>query len=142
MAIQSATYKLERPKSVSDSNYEEFEYLLAWYSRSGQYINYLFTDWEYEQNNRNTILNRLDLNKIQTIHSSETREITLAAENVTLNDLLIYASVLSAKKVIRVKKDGTFERVAVKSGSLDYRQTDGRYSFEFDVVLHEKKLPR
>jgi hypothetical protein len=142
MAIQSAIYKVERPKSLDDSNHEQFEYLLAWYSKSGQYIQYLFTDWNYRQQNKNSILNRLSKAKINTIHGSEERTVTVTAENVTLNDLMIYTSILSAKEVVRVFKDGTTERVGIDSNSFGYRQTDARYNFEFDIVLYEKALPR
>lgn len=142
MSIESATYKLVRPNSSDDSGYEDFEFLLAWYSKTGQYINYLFTDWENEQENENVILNRLNVDKMQSVHSSEYRRVTLTFENVTRNDLLIYSSVLQAKKAVRVFKDGTFQRVGINSTSLSYRQTDGRYNFEISVELYEKDLPR
>lgn len=142
MAITSATYKLVRPTSKTDSNYEDFEFLLAWYSRSGQYINYMFTDWENEQDNRGVVLNRLDSDKIEAIHASEERQVNFVFENITKNDLIIYSSILSAKKVLRVFKDGSTERVGVNPGDFRYRQTAGRYNLEISVTLYEKALPR
>lgn len=142
MAIQEAIYKLERPRSINDSNYEEFEMLLAWYSSSGQYVNYLFTDWENEQKNKNTILNRLSKTKIETIHATEERAVVVTFENITLNDLYIYSSILTAKEIVRVMKDGTTQRVGIDKNSFNYRQTDARYNLQVDIILYEKALPR
>lgn len=140
--ITSKIIKLETPASESDPNYEEFEFMLAWYSRTGSYMNYLFTDWRLTQNVRATALNIQTESKLQNIISSEERTVRLTAEDLTLNDLNIIRSITVAKKIIRVYKDGSKERIGLSGNSKTSRQTDGRYNFEFNVELYELALAK
>jgi len=138
--ISSKIIKLETPKSASDSNYEEFEYMLAWYGRDGSYYNYLFTDWEESQDVNGIALNLTDRENIRNIIQSEEREVRLTVEDLTLNDLKVISSVFVAKRIIRVFKDGTFEYVGIVNNSQEYRQTDGRYNLTFDIIQYEIPL--
>ena len=141
-AIPDKIIKLETPVSETDSNYEEFEFMLAWYGRDGSFYNYLFTDWREGQDVSATALNLSDKTKISNIILSEEREIQLTAEDLTLNDLKIISSVLVAKLIIRVFKDGTTERIGLIGNSQVFKQTDGRYNLVFDVLQYEKALPK
>jgi len=142
MAITSTVYKYERPKSLDDSNYEEFEYLLAWYGRDGSYHQYMFYDRE-ESNNINTqILNIQDEDNIQSLIESEDRIITLTAENINYTDYQAMLSILVAPKIIRVYTDGTTERVSIISKSTSIRKTDIKFNIEFDITLYEKPLAK
>lgn len=134
--------KLETPQSVNDPNYEEYEYMLAWYGRDGSYYNYLFTDWNNNYNVNAEPLNIQDVDKLSNIIASEQRQVRLSAEDLTLNDLLIIRSVTVAKKIIRVYKDGSTERVGVSGNSKTFRQTDGRYNFQFNIEQYELALPK
>ena len=140
--INTKIIKVETPTSESDSNYEEFEFMLAWYSRTGSYMNYLFTDWRQSQNVRASVINVETEPNLQNIISSEERTIRLVAEDLTLNDRNILSSILVAKKIIRVFKDGTTERVGIERNSVRWRQTDGRYNLEFDIILYELALAK
>lgn len=139
--INNKVFKLETPKSETDSNYEQFEYLLAWYGRDGAYLGcYLFTDWEESQEVDNETLNIKDQNKVQNIINKEDRPIRLVAEDLSLNDSKILSSIYVAKKIIRVFKDGTFQRVGLDGNGRTWRQTDGKYNLRIDIIQHELAL--
>lgn len=140
--ISDQIYKLETPQSESDSNYAEFEFLLAWYGRSGEYLNYLFTDWNLATDVQASVINRTKEQILSNVIATENRTVRLVAEDLSLNDLTILSSVIVAKEIKRIYKDGTTENVGVDRNSYDYRQTDGRYNFEFDIILFEKPLPK
>jgi hypothetical protein len=142
MAIQDLTVKLEIPQSESDSNYSEFEFMLAWYSRTGSYMNYLFTDWEERQNVSASPVNIETKEILTSIIRNEERPVTVVAEDLTLNDLKVLSSIFVAKKIIRVFKDGTTERIAVSGNGQTWRQTDGRYDLKIDVEQYERALPK
>ena len=110
-AIPDKIIKLETPKSESDSNYEQFEFMLAWYGRDGSFYQYLFTDWrnKYKVNARALNLTKEEI--ISNIIQSEEREIRLTAENLTLNDEIVLRSILVSKLIIRLFKDGTWQRL-------------------------------
>jgi hypothetical protein len=59
-----------------------------------------------------------------------------------LNDLKVLSSIFVAKKIIRVFKDGTTERIAVSGNGQTWRQTDGRYDLKIDVEQYERALPK
>lgn len=138
--IPDKIIKVETPKSASDSNYEEFEFMLSWYGRDGSFYTQLFTDWREDQDVNARALNLSDKTKIQNIILSEERGVRLTIEEVTLNDLKILSSVLVAKNIIRTFKDGTTENIGIKGNSQVFKQSDGRYNLVFDIVQYEKAL--
>ncbi len=140
--IDTTIYQFIVPKSDLDSNYEDFEYLVAWYGRNGEYINYMFTDWESQYQYKTDILNKNDADLLQNIIGSETRNITVWAEALTLNDLKILSSIFVATKIIRIRKDGSSERIGLSSNNLQYRETNGRYDLEINLILYERALPQ
>jgi len=140
--INTKIIKVETPTSESDSNYEEFEFMLGWYSRTGSYMNYLFTDWEESQDVSASPVNLQTESKLQNIISSEERPIKLVAEDLTLNDLKVLSSILVAKKIIRVFKDGTTERVGIVGNPNRWRQTNGRYNLTFNIIQYELALAK
>lgn len=140
--IPNKIIKVETPVSESDSNYEQFEFMLAWYGRDGSFYQYLFTDWRNRKETESTSVNLKDKDKLSSIIASDRREVRLVAEELTLNDLEVISSIMEAKTILRLFKDGTSERLGKPSNSLDYLQSDGRYNFTFDLALYEKPLPR
>lgn len=140
--IPSKTYKLETPTSSTDSNYAEFEYMLYWYGRDGSAYQYLFTDWEEQQRVMAGYLNVQNKAKLQNIIASEERPVKLVAEDLSLNDFKALQSILVSKIILRLYKDGTTERIGIESNSSSWRQTDGRYDLEFDVIQYEKALAK
>lgn len=141
MAITSATYQLITPESESDSNYEAFEFLLAWHGKNGEYLNYLFTDWESVKEYQTINANLNDSEKLSNIISDVREQISLVAEDLTLNDYNILSSIAQAKLIYRVYKDGTKERIAIDSNSLQKRESNGRYDMSFNIILAKEYLP-
>lgn len=139
MAITSKTYELRTPKSDTDANYEEFEYYLVWQGRQGNILNYLFTSWETNRAVDTSIVNSKDAEGMYNKISDISDTVTLSAENLTLNDLKIYSSVIESKVVTRVYKDGAQERVGLVGNSLKWVETEGRYDMTFDILLYKQK---
>lgn len=140
--IPDKIIKLETPVSDSDSNYEQFEFMLAWYGRDGSFYNYLFTDWRESQDVEARALNLTKKTKITNIILSEERPVRLTVEELTLNDLKIISSVLVAKNIIRTFKDGATERIGINGNGQVFQQSDGRYNLTFNIMQYEKALPK
>lgn len=140
--IPDKIIKLETPVSDSDSNYEQFEFMLAWYGRDGSFYNYLFTDWREGQDVEARALNLTKKTKITNIILSEERSVRLTVEELTLNDLKIISSVMVAKNIIRTFKDGTTERIGINGNGHIFQQSDGRYNLTFNIMQYEKALPK
>ena len=142
MAIQNELiYELVTPKSESNPDFEEFEFLLEWYDRNGALNQYLFTDWENETRVRGEVLNIKDESKLSNLLNQEQRSVGLIAENISLNDVRVISGIAVAKRIRRRFKDGTMENVGVDRNRFRHRQLDGRYDIEIGIVLFEKALP-
>ncbi|MDX1700119.1 MAG: hypothetical protein R3250_05840 [Melioribacteraceae bacterium] len=142
MAIDTKTYKLIVPESELDSAYEEFEFLLQWYSTYGGLYQRMFTDWENDDSIQSTVINITDQDLISTLPNNETRKVLLGVDDISLTDLIAMKSILKARKVNRVYKDGALEPIGIDSGSVRYKQSGKRYSMSFTAVLYSKKLPQ
>lgn len=127
-------FQLVRPKSLDDSNYAEYEFLIRWIGRDGAEYLYMFLDAEVDNKIRTDIVNREDEDRIESIVKDEEKTYTLQADDLSLSDIQIIGQMFSNKYVTRIKKDGTIERLATDSNSYKYRLRDGRYIVEFDLV--------
>lgn len=137
----SIIYEVITPNSESDSNYESFEFLVEWYGRNNQYIQYLFTDWNNRVRVRSEILNRDISNLIKGIINEENRSYEFTAEDLSLNDLRVFLSILVTPEINRLSKNGTRERLAVDNNSpFSYVENDGRYNFTFTLVPYNKPI--
>jgi len=128
-------FKLIRPKSLTDPNFEEFEYLLSWIGRGSEYYFYMFHDAEFEQNTSSSVINSNDSENIEALISNIGRSINLQASDLSKNDLAIISQIFENKIVYRIKKDGTFEKYAPDSNSFKFRLMDGRYNLSFSLVM-------
>lgn len=131
-------FKLIRPKSLTNSDYEAFEYLIRWIGRDGSDYLYMFYDAEHETKVNATAINTLDSARIESIVNSETRAVTLTANDISLNDLSVFGEMLANKYVTRIFKDGSVERFAVDSNSYKHRQKGLRFDLEFTIIPTEK----
>lgn len=127
-------FQLVRPKSLSDSNYGEYEFLIRWIGRDGAEYLYMFLDANVESKIRADVINREDENRIESIVKDEEKTYTLQADDLSLSDIQVIGQMFSNKFVTRIKKDGTTERFATDSNSYQYRLREGRYVIEFDIV--------
>lgn len=136
----SKTYKLIRPKSLNDSNYEQFEYLIRWIGRDGAEYIYMFYDAVLQNSVRNQIINSEDEDLIESLPEKEERSLTVTANDLSLNDLNVILEMFSNKFVVRLKKDGTTERLVPKSNSSNRRLRDGRYDIKIELRPYDLKV--
>lgn len=129
----SKIFELVRPKSLDDSAYEEFEYLIRWIGRDGADYLYMFYDVEINQAVKNEIINELSATNIETLITSESKAITLTASDLSKNDLNVILELLSNKFVTRLLKSGLSERYALLPNSFKYRLSGLTYELEFDL---------
>ena len=129
------TYRLVRPRSLNDSAFEEFEYLIRWVGRDGSDYLYMFLDAEFDTKIRNNTINEIDEDRIETLVDSENRSVMLKADNLSKSDLLIIGELLASKFVTRLLTDGTTERYVPDSNSYKYRLMNYKYSVSFSLVM-------
>lgn len=139
MAFEDKIFEVVTPKSESDSNYEDHEYILCWYGRDGGFLQWMFEDREFDIEVDSGVINERDEDEIRSLITSERRTVTLFAEDLTYNEIVVMGSLLSSDKIIRLKKDGTVENVAIESNSYNYRKSDGRYNLNFQIRLWNLK---
>lgn len=134
----SKKFEIIRPRSLNDSDFEEFEYLIRWIGNDGSDYILMFLDAEFNIRTRNNLINELDSDRIEVLIDSVKRNVTLTAADLSKNDLLIVGQIFENKYVTRLKKDGTTERYAPDSTSFKYRLLDYRYSVSFTLHLPDK----
>lgn len=142
MAINPKILKYIVPDSESDSNYANFEFMLVWKHRNGGYCQYLFTDWEHSRSIDAESINSDDSDNMENVIKSVERVVTLVAEDISLTDLEAISSILEAKKILRLYKNETTERIGLVNNSFDYRQSGKRYNLTFDIILYNKAVPQ
>jgi hypothetical protein len=133
-------YEIVRPKSLTNSDYEAFEYLIRWIGRDGADYQYMFYDAELSNSIKNEIIN--DTGNVEAVISAINKKITLTATDLSKTDLLVIGELLENKFVTRLLKDETIERYAPDANSFKYRLMDGRYSIEFDLIPAQQKAFR
>lgn len=131
----SKIFELIRPKSLDDPAYENYEYLIRWIGRDGSEYLWMFYDAEISQRINSEIANRLG--DIAALIDSENRQISLTANDLTANDLLIIAEMFTNQYVTRLLKDGTIERYAPEANSFSYRLMGLTYEIEFTLVMQD-----
>ena len=124
------TFQIIRPRSLQNSDYEDFEYLMRWIGRDGSDYLYMFYDVEMERKTHGEVINSESSTRIETLISKESQAITLQADDLSRSDLAIILQIFSNKFVTRLFKDGTTERYAPQPNSYKYRLMDGRYEVE------------
>lgn len=135
-------FELIRPKSLTDSAYEDFEYVIRWIGRDGSDYLYIFYDAAIQYQVRNEVVNSESESNIEALISSESRKITLTANDLTKNDLIVIGELLVNKYVQRLLRDGSYERYAPDANSFRYRLMDLTYEIEFDLIMPDKAVVR
>lgn len=132
-------FKLIRPRSLDNPDYEAFEYLIRWIGRDGSDYLWMFYDATIDLKVSNEVINAQDSSRIQSLVSRVGQSITLQADDLSLNDMLIIGQVMENKFVTRIFKDGTVQRYAPDANSFKYRVTQGRYDIDFKLILADIK---
>ena len=130
-------FKIVRPKSLINSDYEEFEYLIRWIGRDGADYQKMFYDVEIRQQTRGEVINSESSINIENALKSEGISITLFADDLSSNDIDIILMLFANRFVTRLKKDGTIERFAPDENSFKKRLSDGRYEIEFNLIASD-----
>jgi hypothetical protein len=128
-------FKLIRPKSLINPEYEDFEYLIRWIGRDGSEYLKLFEDAEFEHEIESSLINTETTP--EALISRIGRSVSLKADDLSLNDVKIIGQLFENKFVTRLKKDGTYERYAPDATTFRYRIMDGRYELEFKLILSD-----
>ncbi len=128
-------FELIRPKSLINSAYEAYEYLIRWIGSDGADYVYMFYDAEVEHKIKNEVINQQDSTNIEALISGHGRSINLTADDLSLNDLNIIGQIFDNKFVTRLLKDNTVERYAPDANSYKYRLMQGRYNVEFTLIM-------
>lgn len=137
--VDTKIIKVVVPNSYINSIYEEYEWLLEWYNKEGTPTYYMFFDWEAEDITETTPIN-VASDEIQSLINAQERNITIVAEDVKREDLAAFQSLQVAKNVARIYKDGTRERVAIKSSSISYVNSKQRYRIELKIQRRQVDL--
>ena len=138
--MASKLFQVVRPRSLTDPNYAEYEYLIRWTGRDGSDYVYMFENAEFDIRVKNSIINERDSSRIQAVNIEEDRTINMTANDLTENDLSVIAEMFQNKFVTRIKKDGTIERYAPDANSYKYELADGRYEVSFNLKMYEVAL--
>lgn len=133
-------FKVVRPRSLTDPNYAYYEYLIRWTGRDGADYIKMFYDAEFSVSVKNSVINEQDSVRIEAINITESRVVTLTADDLSLNDVQVIGQLFQSRYVTRLKKDGTTERYAPDANSYKYRLMDGRYEVEFNLILSQVAL--
>jgi len=131
-------FKLIRPKSISNAEYEPFEYLIRWIGKDGSDYQWMFLDAEIDLRVSNEVINQESSTNIQALIKSEGQKVSLKIDDLSLNDLGVMLELFSNTFVTRTFKDGTTQRFAPDSNSKKYRLKDGRYELTFDLIGTDK----
>ena len=135
----SKIFELIRPMSLSDTNYEEFEYLIRWMGRDGSEYLWMFYDAELSAQVSGEVINSEDSNNIQSLVSKNGQGITLQADDLSLSDFNVIKQILENRYVTRLLKSGSVERYAPEPSSFNYRLMDGRYVLSLNLVMVDIK---
>lgn len=133
-------FKIIRPKSLQDSSFEAYEYLIRWIGRDGSDYLFMFYDAEIQRRTRSEIINSESSTLIESIVSKEEKSITLFADDLSKSDLEVILQLFGNKFVTRIFKDESTERYAPEQNSFKYRELEGRYEIEFTLIASELKV--
>ena len=115
----SKKFEIVRPKSLNNSLFEDFEYLICWRSRTGGFLQYMFYEAEFNNNINGKVINQENTN-IKALNESESQTIILTANDVSRIDYLAISQMFSNTHVFRLKKDGTQIKYAPDRNKFKY----------------------
>lgn len=137
--VDTRIIKVIIPNSYINPIYEEYEWLLEWYNKEGTPTYYMFFDWQAEDTVENTPIN-ISTDDIQSLINAQERNIVLVAEDIKRTDLGAFQSLQVSKNCARIGKDGSRERVAIKSSSIRWVNSKQRYTIELQVQRRQEDL--
>jgi hypothetical protein len=137
------------PDSHTDIDLEVYEWFLVWYSREGVPAYWLFCDWEVRNEVRTNPINIKDTERITSLINSETRIITLTAEDIKRDELEAFKALQVSKNVWRAyRKDSTNfeaggqEKLAILDNPIIHKQSEQRFNVTIRVQRYEPALAK
>jgi hypothetical protein len=140
--------ELIRPQSETNIIYEEYEWLLAWFSRSGSLTYWMFKDWQQSDDADVDAQNVKDKDLIGNTINSEQRIVELIAEDITRDQLKAFQDLKTSKNVYRIHRSDTvlydepFEKLALNNNQIQMRQRNQRFTISLQIQRHELALAR
>ena len=131
--MASKKFEIVRPKSLQDSTYEDYEYLIRWIGRNGADYLLMFYDARLQRRTRAEIINSENADTIQSLISKEERNIDLFVDDLSKTDMEAVLQLFSNTFVTRIFKDGSIERYATEGNNYKYRLLDGRYEINISL---------
>lgn len=131
----SKTYELIRPRSLTDPNFEAYEYLIRWMGRDGSEYQFMFYDADFLTSVEGSVINSEEATGIQLLPAKVGRKVTVQADDLSRTDLVLFGQILENRYVTRLLKAGTIERYAPEPGSYRYRLVEGRYEITLNLVM-------
>ena len=137
-----------RPDSESNIVYEEYEWLLAWFSRSGSLVYWLFKDWVQGTDSDVDAQNLTDKDKISNTINSEDRVVELVAEDITRDQLKAFQDLKTTKNIYRIHRDDTvlysdlYEKLAVINNGFNIRNRNQRFTVTVRIQRYELAFAR
>ena len=135
-------FEIVRPKSLTNSDYEDFEYLIRWIGRDGSEYLYMFYDATIKNNINSEVINQDSTTLIKSLIKSVGTKVVLTASDLTKNDLTIIQQIFENPIVWRIKTDDTEEPFAPEANSFNYELMQGVYEIEFTIVKANTKTWR
>jgi len=137
-----------RPDSESNIIYEEYEWLLAWFSRSGSEVYWMFKDWVQGTDSDVDAQNVTDKDEISNTINSEDRIVELVAEDITRDQLKAFQDLKTTKNIYRIHRDDSvlyedsYEKLAVINNGFNIRNKNQRFTVTVRIQRYELAVAR
>ena len=132
--LDSKITEVVYPKSATDPDFEQYEFMLAWIGRKGEPYQYLFEDWNEFTANENQPLNEAGSTNVRTVVLDEVTTVTLTVNDISRNDLEVFKGLKSARFVYRLFKTSILP-IAIISQSTEITGQKNRYNFSVSVQM-------
>jgi len=137
-----------RPQSESNIVYEEYEWLLAWFSREGSLVYWMFKDWRQSTQSDVDVQNVTDKDLISNTINSEERVVELVAEDITRDQLQAFQDLKTSKNVYRIHRDDSvlyddsYEKLALLNNAFEIRNRNQRFTVSLQIQRYELAIAR
>ena len=121
---------------------------MAWFSREGSLVYWLFKDWVQSDSSDVGVQNVTDSINIGNNINSEERIVQLTAEDITRDELQAFQDLKTSKNVYRIYRNDTqisnvsYEKVALVNNGFEIRNRNQRNTVSIQVQRYELPIAR
>lgn len=130
--ITSKICKYIVPQSVTNADYEKYEFFLVWQDANGGVCSWLFEDFTSKKEVSGDVINSNSEN-ITKVFKESTNKIFLVAEDLTENEFDVLSSIVNAKIVRRYFKNNSYVNLAILTSEVIKKHSQYNYTFEVEV---------